>query len=132
MSLREHLFKIAGNHDAQLLLALVIYLGEQQEGAPECFPVKGVGASELWSYLDEREPRDVHPSIDHRWTNWTAVTRGLSRLKNQGLVRNGLTDVAGLGPSEWRPTDAAYAYLGERVLFEPSAGDIIRRRRRAA
>jgi hypothetical protein len=131
MSLRDHLFKVAGNSDAQLLLALVIGLGQAQANAPKHDAVVGLGAWELWDLL-ERHPRpgEIHPSIDHRWSSQHEMTRALSRLKRQGFVRNGPGDMYAIGPSVWRPTEAAFGYLRKRVIFEPSRSDRARRHSR--
>lgn len=127
--LRYQIFRISGNEDAQLLLALVVVLTEWQDASRRLDAGHAVGVTmwQLWHLVETRsEPGAIHPSIDHRWATAGEVRAGLSRLKRRGYVRNGSL-VEG-EPSLWRPTDAGVRFLADRVLFKPRPGE----RRRAA
>lgn len=128
--LRHRLFRLSGNRDAHLLLALVICLNEQQSARHKSLgAVVGVTAWELEDYIASRcEPGAIHPSVDVALIGTEPTRSGLSRLKRLGYVRNGSVRFG--EPSVWRPSEAGYRYLADRVLFQPEPGE--RRRPRAA
>jgi hypothetical protein len=114
--LRATLFRLGGNRDGQLLLALHVALSELQRRCPAGESVVGIGSVELWDYLREHSDLGaVHPNIDQTWSSPRELQMSLSRLRQQGLARGGRIEYG--GPSLWRPTDAAGAYLREHLLF---------------
>jgi hypothetical protein len=117
--LRHRVFRLSDHADHQLLLALVICIGRRV----------GVDSYSFYDFLDEhRKPGSVHQNIDREWTSAHEVQRALSRLKRQGLVRNG--PLAFGDQSIWRLTPAGEAFLASRLLFAVTVEERNRRARR--
>ena len=120
--LRDVLFQLSSADD-QLLLAVVLCLIDPQtslRGADES--VRGVIATELWEWLDERTGTSAgHPNIDHVWKSQRAVQGALRRLEDRGLVQAATDYYSRL--RIWQPTSEGRDYLRQRRLFADDEPD---------
>jgi hypothetical protein len=118
MTLSKHLFRLGGNAEGQTLLALVCCLTEVQKVDRDAL---GVRSDELWRFIDSHRGKSaIHPSVDHDWRRHGQLQATLRRLRASGLARGTVEASDPSSANVWRVTTRGYAYLGERVLFEPA------------